>query len=876
MLHFIYRHCLQLLLCCFGLALTACSEWPDVVDERLQLLEQRVDRLETATEALRRAYENGKIIRSVTPIAATATTTAGQRITFSDNSFIDIHHGQKGDKGEQGEQGIMGEKGETGAQGEVGPPGLNGADGRDGQDGRDGLTPYVKIDSDGFWAVSYDEGASWSRLIDAEGNFIRAQGPKGDKGEQGEQGIAGEQGQPGTDGQPGKDGANGLSVRVVVGADGNYAFEAYDATKPELAVSTTPTPYSANPTHHLRSITTDETNHRVVITMADGQQFNFPQFVAQPTSIAILATAPVRLAQGSVATIDFRVNPSNAAFDYKVLSDHCQLFIDRVGLSRASNYVTSPTAYRLANVELIYDAQGVQRQGHYHATIEDLNSGKDYADRAALVVQSRDANGEEVYVSSSAFVVQSAGDELLRFALEAGSHPQINEAIEAVIEGDRITLTAPTLTDFTALRPSFTTNAKVFVGDVEQQSGESQQDFTKPVVYRLEGKDGTAKTYTVTVRNTGLPIVRLTTPTPITSKDDWTQHCTMRIEAEGNTTDYGSIEMRGRGNTTWFMPKKPYALRLGKRAEVLGMPAHKRWVLLANWLDRTLLRNEVGLELARQTSLAWTPSGRFVEVELNGRYVGNYYLCEQIRVDKHRLDLQDMRPEDVEGDAVTGGYLLEFDKYYDEDNKFRTAHRDLPCNIKEPDGKLQPQQLAYIEQYVNKLEEELYKNNAFAQHDYLNYLDLQSTVDYFLACEVAGQSENFAPKSVYAYKDRGQRLHMGPVWDFDYGTFRLADSRRFVATYGMWMQRLVRDRQFWRLVKERWTLLRPRFLSVVEHIEKWREPLRLSNEANLERWPIYERVNGDEAIPYDAAIDRLIEALRTKIAWLDGQIKSAA
>ena len=124
-----------------------------------------------------------------------------------------------------------------------------------------------------------------------------------------------------------------------------------------------------------------------------------------------------------------------------------------------------------------------------------------------------------------------------------------------------------------------------------------------------------------------LPQVVINTPNnqEIKSKTEWIEGATISITLADGTIDYESkdLEIRGRGNTTWEYPKKPYALKLGSKAEILGMPKHKRWVLLANWMDRTLMRNDVSFEIARQTGLAWTPRGKFVELVLNGKLMGN-------------------------------------------------------------------------------------------------------------------------------------------------------------------------------------------------------------------------------------------------------------
>ena len=123
-------------------------------------------------------------------------------------------------------------------------------------------------------------------------------------------------------------------------------------------------------------------------------------------------------------------------------------------------------------------------------------------------------------------------------------------------------------------------------------------------------------------RTDSLPCVYITTPQDIVSKEEWTALSTIRIEVRIDGKDSvvyqsDSLKIKGRGNTTWQVyPKKPYALKLHPKANLIGTGKTSRWVLLANWMDRTLLRNQVAFEAARRTSLEWTPSGIFVKLYL--------------------------------------------------------------------------------------------------------------------------------------------------------------------------------------------------------------------------------------------------------------------
>ncbi len=460
-----------------------------------------------------------------------------------------------------------------------------------------------------------------------------------------------------------------------------------------------------------------------------------------------------------------------------------------------------------------------------------------------------------------------------------------------IIKENSIVVKVPYKTSVTSLIANFSCDdAKLYVNDVEQESNVTKNNFSHPVEYTMVSADGTTKKYIVSIAYSNLPVVYIKTKgsVGITSKENWVGESTMTIT---NTLDeefdmtYENMNIRGRGNSTWNYPKKPYAIKLDKKAKLLGMPEHKRWVLLANWMDRTCMRNTVAFEIARRTKdLDWTPRGQFVEVVLNGKFLGNYYLCEQIKVDEERVNIAEMKSGDIAGDALTGGYILELDTYFDEVNKFRTNHgtyagvTGLPIMIKEPDEDvLVSQQFSYIKDYVCNLEELLYRPDISTNSAYKDYLDINSFIDWWFVYELTCNAEPKHPKSSYMYKDKLGKLKAGPVWDFDWGTFVPAINS-FCIKSSIWYGRLFSSPDFVAAVKTKWAESKADFDDILNFIDDTTEQISKSAKADGEQWPINPSytggyINGDETLSFEQAAKRLKNAYQQRLAWLDQEIK---
>lgn len=468
----------------------------------------------------------------------------------------------------------------------------------------------------------------------------------------------------------------------------------------------------------------------------------------------------------------------------------------------------------------------------------------------------------EVIYTFTSFSFKKAANE----GAVLGSVPQ-----PTVGSNNHIEFCTPVIVDYTALVATFKTDGgKVYVGDVEQVSGETPNDYTSPVTYRIVSETGHASEWVVSVTNTGLPIVVINTPDrkPIPSKhEDWLEGTQLTIYNSDLTIDYQEeVNVRGRGNSTWSFPKKPYAIKLNDKASILGMPKHKRWVLLANWLDKTMMRNSTAFHIAEQTDLAWTPRGEFVEVVLNGYHRGNYYLCEQIKVDKNRVAIEALSDENP-----SGGFILEVDVYYDEVFKFHSPRYNMPYMFKDPD-EVTDAQYNYFYDYVANLEESLVDDERFAAREYVNYIDVDSYIDWWFVHELTGNMEPLHPKSSYFHKDRDGLLTAGPVWDFDWETFVPYKASNLCNGEAIYFGRLFQDEAFVARVKERWEMFKPRFETVSAYIASEAERLAPSAAINSKMWPIDVVVNQDENLSFEAAVNRMRTSYESKVRWLNNYI----
>lgn len=351
--------------------------------------------------------------------------------------------------------------------------------------------------------------------------------------------------------------------------------------------------------------------------------------------------------------------------------------------------------------------------------------------------------------------------------------------------------------------------------------------------------------------------------------------------------------IRERGNASRAFPKKPWRIKFEKKQQPLDAPAKaKKWTLINNYGDKSLLRNIVAFEAARRIGMSYVPYCRPVDVVLNGEYKGCYQFCDQVEVNPGRVEIEEMEPTDVEGEALTGGYFVEVDGYATEEvSWFRTPHYGIPITIKSPDEEeIVKAQSDYIANYFANLEN-LTKDTS-PETGYRTVFDNTSFIQHMLVNEIACNTDTYW--STYMYKQRNDpRIYTGPVWDFDLGFDN--DNRTYPATTrsgnsylwdsgsasgadGMryFAQRiLTKDPGTADEIKAVWSNARNKDLSAEslnEYVDDNAEEIKESARLNFMRWPIMkEYVHMNPRVPsgYDDEIRFIKDFITGQMAHLD-------
>ncbi len=369
-----------------------------------------------------------------------------------------------------------------------------------------------------------------------------------------------------------------------------------------------------------------------------------------------------------------------------------------------------------------------------------------------------------------------------------------------------------------------------------------------------------------------------------------------------------NIGIETRGSSSSGFPQQSYGFETrdinGTQHDtiLLGMPSEHDWILYAPYDDKTCMRNVLSYDIANKTG-RYASRTKFCELVINGQYQGIYVLEEKVKRDANRINISKLLPTDITGDQLTGGYIIKVDRD-DGPGSFWTspypADDGTPINFVfdyPQNGTIVPQQRAYIQSYVDTVENVL-ASSTFADptNGYRKYIGVNTFIDYFILNEVSKNVDGYR-LSTYFYKDKqssGGKLKAGPAWDYNLAwwnanycegdlTSGWAWNQGTICTGGwqgnFWWRRLLEDPAYTADLKCRWNELRLTTLSIPvlnNFVDSIASYLNEAQARHFSAWPILGVYTWPNPSPIPADYPGEITALKTwihdRITWLDANM----
>lgn len=373
----------------------------------------------------------------------------------------------------------------------------------------------------------------------------------------------------------------------------------------------------------------------------------------------------------------------------------------------------------------------------------------------------------------------------------------------------------------------------------------------------------------------GVPTIRITTDNlvPVETKTDY-----LKANYLVDGTQFNKrCKIRGRGNSTWLLPKKPYKLKFDEKVSLFGFPENKDYILLAEYYDSSMLRTAYMFETSQSVGLEYTPKYQYVDLVLNDEYMGLYILTETVEKAKHRIDIS------------KDGYIIEKDNnYYNEPLYFTTDDLSMNYTFKYPDaddGDIieGDENFEWIRNFMKGLEESMIaiENNPLSE-EYMRYINIVSFAKWYIAAEVTATDD---PNLFYVLPSKGEKLKMMPMWDAGWSmglwptgawgtppTEKMYDREIWRTTYPnkTYFRFLFNSPKFVEAVKKEWSqfklrapLLKEKMESIVKNIEE-------AQKTNSNKWGRIKIHIAHDTWEEDVLF--LNEFLDNRIKWMDSQI----
>lgn len=449
----------------------------------------------------------------------------------------------------------------------------------------------------------------------------------------------------------------------------------------------------------------------------------------------------------------------------------------------------------------------------------------------------------------------------------------------------------------------------------------------------------TSLDFAIDIGESKLPYFMVETPNEILNEPKVA--ATLKVYEDQDLVHETPLGIEYRGATSYRLSdKKSYGLETWNLAgedtnyTFFDFPEEEDYIFLGHVYrasdnrvyDPSLMHQYLGHEMYRSMG-RYASRTKWIELEINGTYMGVYQFMEKLKRDKNRIDIKKLEPSDTDAEDITGGYILKIDKtagengigqpleYFDnnwdddalytEQNSWRSFYdifgQPLSFDPYRPpyhdkqyletyflyeypkEDDITAQQKTYIQNYIHDFETALLTDDFTAEtRTYTAYIDLNSFVDFFIINEVTGNVDGYR-LSTFLHKNRGEKLKMGPIWDMNIGYARQdrVPFNDWIANYNnhvsqdawmvpFWWQKLLTDPVFKTALKERWASLRAGAFSntsILGRVDQTAEYLK-DNGAVTRNYGRWSGISFD----YDNEVNTLRSYLEDRLQWMDNTI----
>ena len=387
---------------------------------------------------------------------------------------------------------------------------------------------------------------------------------------------------------------------------------------------------------------------------------------------------------------------------------------------------------------------------------------------------------------------------------------------------------------------------------------------------------------------TNIPLIVVNTEGTIDfrKKTEQTQ-CTLTVINNGKISTKQTGKIRIRGNSSKDLEKHAFQINLDKKEKILDMPAKaKKWVLLANHMDKSLIRNLVAFKISSLLGQKYSPACKSIDLIVDGDFEGNYIICDKIEKGEGRVELDSMDETYNEYPNITGGYLMEIDGFADQEPYHFTSKKGVKVTIKYPDTT--NQQNSYLKNWFDSIEENIYNNQI------VDNVDLETFSQFFILNEFCADIDSVW-SSYYITKQRNDdKMHFGPAWDFDLSLdndnrlYPTNSKGKWIFNFGLssgtfrqFISKLVSCPKSLNYVQQKWLDVTTNSFTkenVFNFIEEQIKYIDESQKLNFKRWDVLNKILQYEAVArgsYEEEIKHLKEFIEERFMIFGNMLLSA-